>query len=201
MVRMKKYQSVDHYIESLEQWQPEIIRLREILCSTELEETLKWSFPCYTHVGKNVLGIGGFKSYFGLWFFQGTFMDDRDGVLINAQEGKTKGLRQWRMSHKREIKVRQIKTYVQDAMAVAESGKEVKPERNQPILIHPLLKSALAKNKKAAARFEKMSLGRRREYANYINDAKREETKIKRLSKIIPMITEGGGLNDKYRNC
>ena len=68
---MKKYKSVDHFMESLEQWQPEIIRLREIMVSTDLEETLKWSFPCYVYNGKNVAGIGGFKSYFGLWFFQG----------------------------------------------------------------------------------------------------------------------------------
>ena len=201
MAAMKKFRSVDHYIDSLDQWKPEIVRLREILCSTDLEESLKWSFPCYTHEGKNVVGIGGFKSYFGLWFFQGALIDDVDGVLINAQEGKTKGLRQWRMSDKKEIKVRQIKKYVKQAMAVAESGKEIKPDRKKPVVIHPLLKTALAKNKKAAASFEKMTLGVRREYADYINEAKREETKIRRLAKIIPMIVEGGGLNDKYKNC
>lgn len=201
MAAMKKFRSVDHYMESLEEWQPEITRLREILCSTELDETLKWSFPCYTYDGKNVVGIGGFKSYFGLWFFQGAFMNDVDGVLINAQEGKTKGLRQWRMKTGKEIKVRQIKKYVQEAIAVAESGKEVKPDRKKPVVIHPLLKSALAKNKKASASFDKMTLGCRREYADYINDAKKDETKIRRLAKIIPMIIEGGGLNDKYKKC
>ncbi len=128
-------------------------------------------------------------------------MEDCDGVLINAQEGKTKGLRQWRMQGKKEIKVRQIKKYVKDAMAVADSGQKVKPERNKPIIIDPLFQSALAKNKKAAANFEEMAIGCRREYANYINDAKKEETKIRRLSKIISMIAGGGGLNDKYRNC
>ena len=42
-----------------------------------------------------------------------------------------------------------------------------------------------------------------REYtrAEYISDAKRDETKVKRLAKIMPMIQEGKGLNDKYRNC
>ena len=128
-------------------------------------------------------------------------MDDPDNVLINAQEGKTKGLRQWRMSSKTEIKVRQIKKYVKAAIEVVESGQEIKPDRKKPVIIHPLLESALAKNKKAAAGFEKLTLGCRREYADYINEAKKEETKIRRLEKIIPMIIAGGGLHDKYKNC
>jgi uncharacterized protein YdeI (YjbR/CyaY-like superfamily) len=198
---MKKYKTVDHFVDSLEQWQPEITRLREILQATVLEETLKWSFPCYTHQGKNVVGIGGWKSYFGLWFFQGVLMPDPENVLINAQEGKTKGLRQWRMTDKKDIKARSIKSYVKHAIAVVESGQEIKPERNKTFKLHPLLQSALAKNKKAAASYEKLTLGRQREYADYINEAKRDETKIRRLAKIIPMIIEGGGLNDKYKNC
>jgi uncharacterized protein YdeI (YjbR/CyaY-like superfamily) len=39
------------------------------------------------------VGIGGFKSYFGLWFHQGALLTDKAGVLINAQEGRTKALR------------------------------------------------------------------------------------------------------------
>jgi uncharacterized protein YdeI (YjbR/CyaY-like superfamily) len=45
-----------------------------------------------------VVGIGSFKSYFGLWFHQGALLSDDENVLINAQEGKTKALRQWRHS-------------------------------------------------------------------------------------------------------
>ena len=44
-----------------------------------------------------------------------------------------------------------------------------------------------------------MTLGKRKEYAAYVIEAKREETKVKRLEKIKPMILEGIGLNDKYR--
>ena len=196
---MKKFRSVDQFFDELEQWSGELARLREILLTTELEEALKWSIPCYTYKGKNVVGIGGFKEYFGLWFFQGALMDDPDGLLLNAQEGKTKGLRQWRMQHKREIKVRSIKKYVTLAMDVVDSGNEIKPDRGRPIVIHPLLKSALAENKAAANAFKAMTPGLRREYADHINDAKRDETRVRRLAKILPMIADGVGLNDKYR--
>ena len=83
---MKGAKTVDEYIDKAEQWQPELTRLREILNSTGLEETVKWGAPCYTHDGKNVVGIAGFKNYFGLWFHQGALLADAEGVLINAQE-------------------------------------------------------------------------------------------------------------------
>ena len=70
----------------------------------------------YTWKGKNVVGIGGFKSYFGLWFFDGASLEDDKGVLINAQPGKTKSLRQWRMTSAKEIKPAAIKRYVKEAM-------------------------------------------------------------------------------------
>jgi uncharacterized protein YdeI (YjbR/CyaY-like superfamily) len=63
------------------------------------------------------------------------------------------------------------------------------------------MKKAMTKNKKANTQFEAMTIGKQREYAEYIADAKREETKLKRIEKILPMIAQGKGLNDKYRNC
>ena len=48
---MKRYSSVDAYVKELTAWKNEITRLREILNSTELVETVKWGAPCYTHNG------------------------------------------------------------------------------------------------------------------------------------------------------
>ena len=196
---MKRYKSVDHCIESAEFFQPELVKLRAILNSMDLEERLKWSFPCYTHNGHNVVGLGGFKTYFGLWFYQGALLADPQSVLINAQEGKTKAMRQWRMRSAKEIKVRTIKAYVKEAITLAQQGKSIKVDRSKPLSIPVQLKQALSQNKKAKTAFDKLTRGRQREYAEYISDAKRDETKQKRLVKIIPMITAGAGLNDKYR--
>ena len=71
-----------------------------------LEETVKWGGPVYVADGKNIVGLGAFKSYFALWFFQGALLADQEKVLVNAQEGRTKALRQWRFENKREIKTR-----------------------------------------------------------------------------------------------
>lgn len=198
---MKRSKTVDEFIAGATTWQDDLVRLREILRSTGLEETVKWGAPTYTHNGKNVVGIGSFKSYFGLWFFQGALLSDKKNVLINAQEGRTKALRQWRMTSSKDISPRTIKAYVKEAVSIADSGKEIKPNRTKPVVIPAELKKALAENKKAGTGFKKMTPGKQREYADYISAAKRPETKQKRLEKILPMLQNGIGLNDKYRNC
>lgn len=198
---MKRCVTVDEYVENASGWRDELTRLREILNSTPLEETVKWGAPCFTHKGKNIVGLGAFKSYVGLWFFQGALLSDPNGVLVNAQEGKTKAMRQWRFESKTDIKARAIKAYVGEAIENQERGEMIKPNRGMPITVPPELKKALAKNRKAAAAFEALSPGKRREYAAHISDAKREQTRLSRVEKILPMILGGKGLHDKYRGC
>jgi len=197
---MKKFSSVDEYLDSLEQWQAETKQLRKVLLSIGIEETLKWSMPVYVAAGKNIVGISSMKGYFGIWFYQGALLADAENVLINAQEGKTKAMRQWRMTSTKDIKTRTIKKYVLEAIALAEQGKEIKPARNKPLNIPIELQNRFAANEKLAKAFESMTKTRKREYADYISEAKRDDTKQRRLEKIVPMILEAKGLHDKYRS-
>jgi len=198
---MRQTRSVDDYIEHAEHWQEELRKLRGVLLSAGLEETIKWGQPCYVHNGKNVVGIGGFKSYFGLWFFQGALLSDPDGVLVNAQEGKTKALRQWRFTSGREIRVRAIKAYVKEAVGLVERGKAIKAARGGAIEIPKELRDVFARRKKVKAAFDALSPGCRREYAGYVAEAKRAETRASRVEKIVPMILRKNGLNDRYRSA
>jgi uncharacterized protein YdeI (YjbR/CyaY-like superfamily) len=113
---MKRYKSVDAYIDGAEYFQDELRQLLKILQSTDLVEEVKWGGPCYTYNGKNIVGMGAFKSYCGLWFYQGALLSDLDDVLINAQEGKTKALRQLRFASKKEINSGPLKKYVKEAI-------------------------------------------------------------------------------------
>lgn len=196
---MKSKKTPDEYFNNLERWSDELRKLREIVTSTELVEEIKWGMPCYTFKGKNVVGMSGFKSYFGLWFHQGALLKDEKGLLINAQEGKTKALRQWRMHSAADINPQLIKRYLKEAIGFAREGVEIAPARKKSLAIPPELKMALEKNKRAAAAFEKLTPGLRREYADYVAEAKRADTKERRLKKILPMIAKGAGLYDKYK--
>ena len=196
---MSRARSVDDYIANAQFWQEELARLRDILQATSLVEEIKWGAPCYTHKGKNVVGIGGFKSYFGLWFHQGALLEDDKQVLINAQEGKTKALRQWRMTSRSDIKPATIRRYVKAATALVDQGKAIKASRSQSVEVPAELRRSLQRTKGATAAFRQLRPGLQREYADYIASAKRDDTKRRRITKILPMISAGVGLNDKYR--
>lgn len=195
---MKRFKTVDEFIAAEELWKEELIALREIINETEMVETLKWGMPVYTVNGKNVAGIGSFKTYFGIWFYQGVFMKDTARKLMNAQDGKTKAMRQWRFNSVDELDKPLIIQYLDEAIQNQKDGKEIKPER-KPLLIPDELSEALLDNAKLSEAFENFSLTRKREFAEHISEAKREDTRKRRLEKILPMIMENVGLNDKYR--
>jgi len=199
---MKKVYSVEEYFENHPEYGEELNTLRGIIHKTELEETLKWSMPTYCIIGKNVLGIGAFKHHFCLWFHQGVFLKDEHNLLINAQENKTKALRQMRFESKADINESAVLAYIKEAIVNQKAGKEIKPQRkSKPVVIPEELASVFKANSEAKVSFDKMPPGKQREYCEYISEAKRDATKLKRLEKIIPMIIEGVGLNDKYKNC
>jgi uncharacterized protein YdeI (YjbR/CyaY-like superfamily) len=195
---MNRSKTADEYILIKKQWENELKKLREIIQKTELEETIKWGAPVYTLYNKNVVGLGAFKSYVGLWFFQGSYLKDRKKVLISAHE-KTKGLRQMRFNSINEIDEKLVSEYVKEAIKNQKEGKEIKPTKNTSTTIPNELKEIFKKKLKLKDKFESLTPFKQKEYCEYISEAKREETRQNRLKKIIPLIKNGIGLNDKYR--
>ncbi len=186
-------------MDKVNQWKEALDRLAGILNKLPLEKTVKWGADVYTYEGKNVVSYGGFKNFFTLWFHNGVFLKDKYNVLINAQEGKTKSLRQWRFTSMEEIDEKKIIAYVKEAIEIEKKGLKIAPVKFKAVKIPALLNDALNKNKKLKAAFEQLTPGRKKEYILYLEEAKQEATKIKRLEKITPMILDGHGLNDRYK--
>jgi len=183
-----------------EPWAEELMMVRDIVLKhKELKEEIKWGGPIYTVNGKNVLAIGGFKNYFTIWFHNGAFLSDPDKVLVNANEERTRGLRQWRFQSMKEVKPALINKYIREAIANEKAGIKIKPEKKPLPAIPAEYQSAFKKDKALKDAFSKLTPGKQREYLEHVLDAKTEETKIKRVQKAIPNIKAGIGLNDKYR--
>lgn len=198
---MERHKTVDAFMAKQEQWKDELTTLRSIFQKTELKEEIKWGAPGYTLNGKLVAGLAGFKNHFAIWFHQGVFLKDPKKKLLNAQEGKTKALRQWRFERGDEIPEALVGAYIQEAIENCLAGKEIKPERKKGVTIPPYLKNALKENSQLATAFKALTPGKQREYADHIGSAKQEKTKQTRLEKAIPLILAGTGLHDKYKNC
>lgn len=199
---MQKIHSVEEYIEVNPHYAESLTILRNIINSTALEETVKWNMPTYCLNGKNVLGIGAFKKHFCLWFHNGIFLKDQHNLLINAQENKTKALRQMRFETKIDINKSTVLAYVKEAIENQRIGKEIKPNRATKTVSIPLeLYSVLSTDKTLMNSYNKLTPSRQREFSEYITEAKKTATKQTRLDKIIPLIIAGVGLHDKYKNC
>tara|TARA_R110002050_G_scaffold195593_1_gene330424 strand:- start:13507 stop:14103 length:597 start_codon:yes stop_codon:yes gene_type:complete len=194
---------VQQYFLKHSQWIKELELLREVLIGIGMVENYKWGTPVYEVAGKNVIGLAAFKNYAGIWFFHGSLLKDTTQKLYNAQEGKTTAMRQWRFTDFEDLaeNIELVEQYAIEASENMKNGIVVKPKPKKPLVIPEELIGAFKKDKALATEFEKLNLTKKREFAQHILSAKRAQTKLSRLEKIIPMIMDGKGLNDKYRNC
>jgi len=193
--------NAEEYISIHDQWEKELRQLHEMIIATDLKSEIKWGAPVYTLEGKNVVGLGAFKNHIAIWFYNGALLKDNTSLLVNAQEGKTKALRQIRFEKDDEIKNAILLPYIKEAIQNQREGKEIKPVRIKKVVIPEELSEAFLKDSELKKNFDNLSPGKQREYANYILEAKRDATKLSRIEKIAPMIKKGAGLHDKYKNC
>ena len=190
--------TAEEYVGSHPVWSDELKTLRQLLLKSELEETVKWGMPVYTLDGKNVVGIAGFKKHYGLWFYQGVFLSDSKNLLVNAQEGKTKAMRQMKFFLGDKLNKKLITQYINEATENQKKGLTVKPE-SVKLTMPTELKKALDKDGMVKKSFLALTPGKQKEYMGYILEAKMEKTKLSRIQKIIPLIQSGKGLHDKYK--
>ena len=174
------------------------MQLRETILDLGYEETYKWSFPVYTWQDKNIIGLGRTKNYAAIWFFHGNLLSDNHGMLINAQEGKTKGMRHWRFEHIDELDEALVRLYLEEAKDQVTNIPEKRP-RIKPLIIPTLLRDVLDTDRSVKKSFDSMGRTKQREYCEYILEAKQMETKERRLASVVQLIKSGSGLNDKYR--
>jgi uncharacterized protein YdeI (YjbR/CyaY-like superfamily) len=187
-------------MDQINHWEVELEILKSIIAKTELIETSKWGGCVYVVNNKNVIGVGGFKNFFTLWFFNGVFLKDEKKHLVNANEGVTKSLRQWRFTSKEEINETEVLAYIQEAIENEKLGKIIKPEKTKTEVIIPaIFQKELNADINLNEAFLKFSPYKQKEFLEYIETVKHEETKLSRIEKIKPMILDNIGLNDKYR--
>lgn len=180
-------------------WENEIDVVSTIFKEEGMQSQRKWGADIFYHNNEMVVACGGFKNYFSIWFYKGVFLKDETNKLINAQEGKTKGLRQWRFNSIDQVDIELIRAYVKEAMHIAENNWKL-PELETNIPTSSLLfEEYLLKDETLKKQFELLTPYKQKEYIEYFELAKKEATKLSRIERSIPLIREGKGLNDKYK--
>lgn len=188
---------VDDFLESADAWKDEFSKLRAILAQCDLTEEFKWKHPCYTHNGKNIVLIHGFKEYCALLFFKGALMRDPERMLVRQTEN-VQSARQIRFASTIDIEAREevIKSYVKEAINIEESGMKVKKKDTGDYEIPEEFQSRLDSDPSLREAFNALTPGRQRAYIFYFSSARRSATRHSRIDKYTGRILEGKGLND-----
>ena len=188
---------VDAFIGRAKQWRLEYEELRKIALDCPLTEELKWGVPCYTHDGKNVVLIHGFKEYCAMLFVKGALLKDPLNILITQTEN-TQSARQLRFTSDQEIAEMShiIKAYILEAIEVETSGQKIEYKKTTEFNMPDEFRQKLNAIPALKAAFEGLTPGRQRAYLLYFSAAKQAKTREARIEKYIPQILDGKGLDD-----
>ena len=179
-----------------------LIRKRVHQVCPEVEETLKWGFPHFLYHGI-LCSMAAFKKHCAFGFWKGSILPDPGGIL-DKQRGLGMG-HLGRITGVSQLPLEKIfLAYVQEAMKLNETGIKVsevskpKPAVKKQTEFPPYFSAALKKNKKAKKGFESLSPSHKKEYVEWIAEAKTDETRKKRLAKALEWLAEGKSRNWKY---
>lgn len=189
---------VDAYMKKVAPFaRPILAHLREIVHAScpDVVETIKWGSPAFEYEGP-LCGMAAFKQHcaFGFWKHSLVVGKDRRARDAMGSFGRIESLAD--LPSKTALR-----DYVRKAMRLNEEGVKAPakhPRVKKAIPMHPDLKRALARNRKAAATFEAFSPSHRREYLEWVAEAKRDETRAKRVAQAIEWMAEGKPRNWKY---
>lgn len=175
-----------------EEIQELFFKLREILINHDerLTESIKWGMPSYDYK-TIVVGLGAFKNHVSIWFHKGAIMKDELGLFSpsgNRQMGQIK------FEPGDVINIEGIKIYLDEAISLNEAGikqKKAKPNNDKTYLDSNDLMAELLKHQEAAAFFNSLTKNQQNNFTTFVEDAKQEATKRRRIERTIDRLSNG----------
>jgi uncharacterized protein YdeI (YjbR/CyaY-like superfamily) len=174
--------------------QPILTHLRALTHKAlpDAEETIKWGMPHFTLGGKNIAGMAAFKAH-AAFMIHG---DGRQGEAM-GQYGKLTSLADLPDDAALTAKLHDARDRLTSGVKVPKAKPAAKAEIPMP----DDFAEALAQNGQASVHFDGFAPSQRREYLEWITEAKRDETRAKRLVQAVEWIAEGKKRNWKYESC
>ncbi|HVV05741.1 MAG TPA: YdeI/OmpD-associated family protein [Puia sp.] len=194
---------IDAYIQkSADFARPILEHIRKLVHKAypNVEETVKWGMPFFMNNGAILCNMAAFKEHCAFGFWNAPLLKDPEGIL-HVKEKNAMGHLD-RITSKKDLPADKILiAYIQESAALNEAGiKKVVPKKapKKELPVPEELAAALKKNKKAQATFEGFSPSHRREYIEWITEAKTDATREKRIATTVEWLTEGKSRMWKY---
>ena len=192
---------VDAYIEKSADFAEPILRhIRKLVhkACPDIRETMKWSFPHFDHKG-TVCSMASFKQHCALGFWKQSLME-QDAFPAEKTAMGSFG----RITSVKDLPPDKVMiALIHQAVELNEKGIKVakKPVDKKELVVPADLTKALSKNKTAKTAFDKFSYSHKKEYVQWIEEAKTEPTRNKRLATTVEWLSEGKSRNWKYEAC
>ena len=188
---------IDDGINKAEPFAKDICKkLRAIIFTAEpnIIEDWKWG-PNYYYDGM-VCGFWYFKKHVSFVFFQGSLLKDKHKVLQANPDNVHN--RHIKYSDVSEVDEKILIEYIKEAVANNKKGIKITEAKDKTVIVPDDFKKLLVKNK-LFPYFENLAYSHRKEYVMWIEDAKKEETRIKRMNASIEKLISKEGMHDKYK--
>jgi uncharacterized protein YdeI (YjbR/CyaY-like superfamily) len=191
---------IDAYIaKSAEFATPILEHLRAVVHAAcpEVEETVKWGSPHFDYQGEMMCAMAAFKQHCAFGFWKGTLVMGKS----SSEKGDSAG---WlgRITRVSELPSRKVLTgYIKKAMALNDAGIKAPRKKGppkKPLPVPPDLSRALKTNKAARENFDGFSPSARRDYIEWLQEAKTDDTRARRLATAVGWVAEGKRRNWKY---
>ncbi len=199
----KKEKAIDNYIaKSADFAKPILVHIRELVhkACPEVEEKMKWSFPHFDYKNEMMCSMAAFKQHAVFGFWKASLMKDQ--VLMENAKSEVSMGHLGRLTSVKDLPSdKKILAWIKEAMSLTDQGiKLAKPKAKEKIelVVPDYFKTALVKNKKAAATFDKFAYSHKRDYLEWITGAKTEETRNSRLATALEWMAEGKSRHWKY---
>jgi uncharacterized protein YdeI (YjbR/CyaY-like superfamily) len=191
---------VDAYIAKAQPFAQAIlshVRGRVHAAVPDAEETLKWSAPAYTLDGKILLITAAFKAHAALNFWRG--QEIRSGATDEGmgQFGKLRSVEDLPPDDELDALIRTAAELAKSAPAPRKTKHAPKPAPE----MHPEFAAALDRAPKAKSALDSFPPSARRDYLEWVADAKQDATRQKRIASAIEWLGEGKRRNWKYESC
>jgi uncharacterized protein YdeI (YjbR/CyaY-like superfamily) len=197
---MSRDPRIDAYIERQADFaRPILERIRAAVhAACEAEETLKWSMPHFMYKGQMMAGMAAFKAHATFGFWRGKEVLGATGAERDAM-GQFGRLRSVDDLPPADV----LEGLIRKAAALNEAGRKPRPKKpSKPEAETPQdLADALAGNPAASATFDSFPASARRDYVDWVVEAKRPETRAKRIAQSVEWLAEGKRRHWKYENC
>ncbi len=200
---MQAQEQINLYIAAQPDWQRKIIiRLRQLIHSTDehIEESWKWNSPHFDHHGI-MIGMNGFKKFVGVWFHKGALLKDTHAIFEQTEKSDEKGMRAYKIHEGEKINEKAFLDLVDQAIKINKAGtklNEAKPAR-KALEVPSELEAILKKDNMAWSHWEGFPYSHKKEYVEWVTDAKKEETRKRRIAQALEMIRDGQGRNERYK--